>query len=1800
QPAKLVIIHTPNNKVIYEVVSTTERQPGYTFKGRTLAYLYPEGQPLLDARTIKLLEQRGLKPEDLREAEIIIDNHHSEVRLYNLKTSEILDITLGHIYDTGTPQELLGEEGARDFYRDMVEGRTIRGQKIEVKDFLTARVKLRGYRDENGRWHSQAIFVIGAPGEIFAGEVLAEKWLGQMARIIEVDKRGQAKSVTVTAVVIDGNNIHYPEVGKIEPAGKNNELGLDKDVLVIRGIREGRKVIVAIVDLGLEVLEALNQAEANWGYQVVPGEGWRIYPTYDSLPHGGNFVKVGIAPKAKLQQIAQAWGMSMQEFRARFREGTVFDLRTGGLVVYGVKSACIAAGDYREAPQWLRDAMANWGYGVTPEGKIFVYSTYKSLPHGDRFIKIGAPWTTDRQVRRAMQAWGYMDIAEFKKKFAGAVFDAGHNFAIVTYGAKAAARANEADLVQVPRSAELGIARYTYKGEDRIDACMFTGKPLWRIVGNLITFYDPSEDKFEKPILTINLTTGEEVYRYEVGKVKLPGFGEKELLRIITLDAQTGKGVDARVYLGGKEVARYFVHPEEVNGKEVEGTVVINSGETTAVLASAIIAQRGYTKREPLRRIYYFDKDFNLLDLKGYNISLGKRILRIPQEGEIIFELLQEIDREGEVEREFGITSQGEQIKIKFNRGLFQVDAGSPGSKKGAAYLVKDENNIFVVQQKISESQAINYEKLRHNSWKDKLSSAIQWLRSQGFKVHSPEVMNWAHIVMLDPENRSVDSSYQAFLFQLGEKPLVKIDLKKNRITLAIITKDDKILGGAEFSVGNGNNVDLVSVSIDLPKEGNLSRTLVYELKRKVCYIELKDKEGVLVKKQEGVYNGNVMDDFKELVDNKLTSQQISDKFVPETEEEITYGDFKQDDREYSETFLRVLGIGKESKTFTKDGVVKSESSLQKIEFSQEGIRIIYRRDDYGKDSQGSYALRKTSFETRLNGDLVEIGFGKDLDNLTSKELIFYNGPYGRFGIPDRSVRIVKGENNQWYILTISNNTYLDPNTGNLTFIKKWILPIQVEATSNINLDTIFANQAYRSQVIIRSGNKGYDLTILDGYPQLDPQIKPAEGNYGQPLWITFIPEYDDFGFAKASYTYPFDSAKGINSDSYRAKGRYLFGLGRLFGKTYTAAWDDSDWIAKYFNLRFIDNNLVYSVEEKRENRNSLKEHALRLDGRIYYEIHKGKIGRDNTYKLYFDESELPQETHKLSRFGGLYNLPKEEPYLEHYAVFIKDKPGYFWIWDRDIKDSGIIYAISNFIDGKQISENASRIQILPEAEANRMNLQSGVLFYQGEIIKNKKDRYTTIFFRDNNGKELGFWQRLWNHNFKYNGMLAHFKDKLFWLHIGISVLTFAFVVLPSIILTLYLVSYLNKFILKIFGIKPAKLTDKSNPSSPQVDTQEYKDPRYLKIERKLTPVSIITELVLYLKRKNANDAEIQSHRDFWERVIFYQMNLKLGCPFSKGYRGGAIPITKDNKRYALNIFDINAFFRYGNTTHPNFLSEVIIDGVSLEDIINKRRWQAYAETETQFPFASLGSPRGEFLENIAQAIKDFLNRRREEENAERKNRRLSEIPLDEPYPLSLLSFFKILPKMLKIIFTTPFVPQETENMKQAARFFKIIIGESIFMAISFTVLLLYCTVGTFNLSWVLAGLIPFIFFTILNFWVDTYLNYSSLFRLLREHLHLDNISSWRDVQHYFSILESLPYQSNNDLGYIFRTFYRNFVINLRYSNDQPGRGPLISDEEYKELINALNNGIIIRPETLEAQEAIRRFFNKCVIVYFS
>jgi len=92
-------------------------------------------------------------------------------------------------------------------------------------------------------------------------------------------------------------------------------------------------------------------------------------------------------------------------------------------------------------------------------------------------------------------------------------------------------------------------------------------------------------------------------------------------------------------------------------------------------------------------------------------------------------------------------------------------------------------------------------------------------------------------------------------------------------------------------------------------------------------------------------------------------------------------------------------------------------------------------------------------------------------------------------------------------------------------------------------------------------------------------------------------------------------------------------------------------------------------------------------------------------------------------------------------------------------------------------------------------------------------------------------------------------------------------------------------------------------------------------------------------------------------------------------------------------------------------------------------------------------------------------------------------------------------------------------------------------------------------------GLIPIALFMILNLWVIVAVNYSALFVTQRQAQHLDNTRNWSDVTQQIRFLTN---NNNSDEDFVntFKAFTINFVKSLQTSSDQPGRGPLISQNE--------------------------------------
>jgi len=208
--------------------------------------------------------------------------------------------------------------------------------------------------------------------------------------------------------------------------------------------------------------------------------------------------------------------------------------------------------------------------------------------------------------------------------------------------------------------------------------------------------------------------------------------------------------------------------------------------------------------------------------------------------------------------------------------------------------------------------------------------------------------------------------------------------------------------------------------------------------------------------------------------------------------------------------------------------------------------------------------------------------------------------------------------------------------------------------------------------VIIRNG-KGQDIITLDGYPTIHPDINPAQNNYGQPLWITIIPEYDAFGFAPESYTYKFDPKKGTNPSAYHR------------------------WLARVWNLRFVDGKLVYAVEDKRKNRESVSGIIVRPDGRMFAEINKARNPNDPELTItFFNNFEIGEFVAEVKEENGELKL------IPYATLSTKIEPqGLMWvekryigIWDKKIKNLGYpersLYINGNLVRRQKLGTETS------------------------------------------------------------------------------------------------------------------------------------------------------------------------------------------------------------------------------------------------------------------------------------------------------------------------------------------------------------------------------------------------------------------------------------------------------------------------------------------------------------------------------
>ncbi|MFA6350473.1 MAG: glycoside hydrolase family 2 TIM barrel-domain containing protein, partial [Candidatus Omnitrophota bacterium] len=360
----------------------------------------------------------------------------------------------------------------------------------------------------------------------------AGKQWGMSERYFGVEKLGGRESVRFDLLTNEAEVIRSKEISEIykfDPASWNlsatpaatlrniGEVAAVNGVIRLRYDNNGRPEQAFVLDAQGKVLfETLLKPVARMTY--INEEGKPVRVTQEAITINEATGEINYANVGEVSVVTSGRGETVGSMH--LPKDTLV-LRQAGKIVaivnYGLPVSAM-----------LEDATANWGYVIIPGGGWKIYRTQKELPGEGRFFKHPDGRVSDLQYGKD---------------------------STVVYGDKAAALPEPmGEGKSGKNSSDLGIVTYNFKGERRTDnfkgerrtdACMYNGKPLWRIVGDLMTFFDPSESKYEKPVLTINIKTGEDIYRYDVQV-------SKNIVIVKVISAENDKEIMTEAYRIGQ------------------------------------------------------------------------------------------------------------------------------------------------------------------------------------------------------------------------------------------------------------------------------------------------------------------------------------------------------------------------------------------------------------------------------------------------------------------------------------------------------------------------------------------------------------------------------------------------------------------------------------------------------------------------------------------------------------------------------------------------------------------------------------------------------------------------------------------------------------------------------------------------------------------------------------------------------------------------------------------------------------------------------------------------------------------------------------------------------------------------------------------------------------------------------------------------------------------------------------------------------------------------------------------------
>ncbi|MFH1901889.1 MAG: hypothetical protein ABIK26_06540, partial [Candidatus Omnitrophota bacterium] len=759
------------------------------------------------------------------------------------------------------------------------------------------------------------------------------------------------------------------------------------------------------------------------------------------------------------------------------------------------------------------------------------------------------------------------------------------------------------------------------------------------------------------------------------------------------------------------------------------------------------------------KTISTFGRDSRPADTKtysnvlGWSVELGEKTLVIDNQ-KIEFELFQQINWQGKLVKEFGMVEGEELIRVRYERGLFQVKEveGIFKQDEGATYIVgAEENGKFITQQKLFTSKEIKFNSLPAD-WQAKINlyfsnlektgkfsfpmfkkftSELGWEKIKGIK-EGIEGFTLVKIDLVSPLGKSLVSSYQAFkdsdypeviVFDTGLVD-IPVNYKGRRVSLRF-DLDKKL---------NGGKIEPVAISSYLYFPG---RELIIDLYKNLLFIEdyqlslpldspFLDECDRFRKAREHLRKNNLFAKNWQQILDELDS--ISQYRVDDIEE------FSYENSPYPAAMLKALEIpastvtryfitinGKDRKVEISQGKLEKEgidwengliiSSHQAILFDENNKEIgrVYTRDwrDFRGNLRMKFFYRDAVYTNPVLGtyiyDLDKHGIGKN-----SVKVVKYNDEWVPFEI---------GKFDNSGVLNFKDLNGEDYREKAFFFKVARLRPLKID----FNKDNLAANyfslkgkyselatpQQIRKEYTMGRSGEGKLVLRLDK----DKLINKGKVIKEIPL-ITFI-LYDPealsmmeasclhLDYNKESYTYRYNPKKGFNSSNYAQASWWARDIAKLWHKI--DYWKDSKYIASLYNRRFKADKLVYDGFDKRES--SLRERYFRVDGRDYAEYYEG-IGIDNPKQkmVYLDEVCLPSYSTQGIKPGWparLYsrifkNENKEELYSK-FQIYFQYDGAILWQLNEE-----------RVVSANILQQGTSRMYEIAGENPNRQELSAG------------------------------------------------------------------------------------------------------------------------------------------------------------------------------------------------------------------------------------------------------------------------------------------------------------------------------------------------------------------------------------------------------------------------------------------------------------------------------------------------------------